>query len=359
MFDVDAALMAVIETEASDLHLKVPAPPIVRQHGKLVPLPGLEQLRPEDTEATLFHMLTDEAKLEAFRNEREVDFSYSVPGVARFRVNAFVQRGAVSLVCRAIPFEIKTAEELMLPPVIDEIADEERGLILLTGTTGSGKSTTLAAMIDHINTNYAKHIVTIEDPVEFVHENQRSVFSHREVGAHTGSFGAALRATIRQDADVVLVGEMRDRETIALAITAAEMGLLVFGTLHTNGAAKTIDRVVDAFPAKEQDQVRLSLSESLAAVVSQLLLPTADGRGRCAVHEVLLRTPGLANVIREGNTPMLTSIIQAGRSAGMQAMDDALFALAKEGRVRPEDAAAKAGDKARFQVLLGGGAVAG
>ena len=202
MFDVDAALMTVIETEASDLHLKVPAPPIVRQHGKLVPIEGMEPLRPEDTEATLFHMLTDEAKLEAFRNEREVDFSYSVPGVARFRVNAFVQRGAVSLVCRAIPFEIKTAEELMLPPVIDEIADEERGLILLTGTTGSGKSTTLAAMIDHINTSYAKHIVTIEDPVEFLHRDKNSIINQREVGEDTASFARALRRVLRQDPDV-------------------------------------------------------------------------------------------------------------------------------------------------------------
>src|SRR5919206_585535 len=199
MFDVDAALMKVIETEASDLHLKVPAPPIVRQHGKLIPIEGMEPLRPEDTEATLFHMLTDEAKLEAFRNEREVDFSYSVPGVARFRVNAFVQRGAVSLVCRAIPFEIKTAEELMLPPVIDEIADEERGLILLTGTTGSGKSTTLAAMIDHINSKYAKHIVTVEDPVEYLHRDKKSIINQREVGEDTASFARALRRVLRQD----------------------------------------------------------------------------------------------------------------------------------------------------------------
>ena len=217
MFDVDAALMTVIETESSDLHLKVPAPPIVRQYGKLVPIEGAEPLRPEDTEATLFHMLTDEAKLEAFRNEREVDFSYSVPGVARFRVNAFVQRGAVSLVCRAIPFEIKTAEELMLPPVIDEIADEERGLILLTGTTGSGKSTTLAAMIDHINTGYAKHIVTIEDPVEFLHRDKNSIINQREVGEDTASFARALRRVLRQDPDVILVGEMRDEDAAAVS----------------------------------------------------------------------------------------------------------------------------------------------
>ena len=224
--------------------------------------------------------------------------------------------------------------------------------MLITGPTGSGKSTTLAAIIDEINRSYAKHIVTIEDPVEFVHQNQRAVLSHREVGAHTGSFAAALRAAIRQDADVVLVGEMRDRETISAALTAAEMGLLVFGTLHTNGAAKTIDRVIDVFPAREQGQVRLSLAESLAGVVSQLLLPRAEGPGRVAVHEILLRTSALANVIREGNTPMLRSIIQAGRAQGMQLMDDALFARVGEGQIRPEDAWKKAVEKARFEPLL-------
>jgi twitching motility protein PilT len=344
--------MTVIEQEASDLHLKVPSKPMVRRHGKLVPVEGYEQLRPEDTEATLFHMLTDEAKLESFRNEREVDFSYSVPGVARFRVNAFVQRGTISLVCRAIPFQIKTVDELLLPPVISEIADEERGLILLTGTTGSGKSTTLASMINHINLSYEKHIVTIEDPVEFVHKNKRSVLSHREVGAHTGSFAEAVRAAIRQDADVVLVGEMRDRETMAMAITAAEMGLLVFGTLHTNGAARSIDRIIDAFPTSEQNQVRLSLSESLAAVVAQQLLPAADGKGRVAVYEILLRTQGLPNVIREGNTTLLASIIQSGKAQGMQSMDDALFTATKAGKIRAIDAYMKSTDKGRFEPLL-------
>ena len=210
MFDIDSALMKVIETDSSDLHLKVPSLPVIRRHGRLEPLPDYEPLRPEDTERTLFHMLTDEAKLESFRAEREVDFSYSIPGVARFRVNAFVQRGSVSVVCRAIPFQIKTAAELMLPQVIDQIADEERGLILLTGTTGSGKSTTLAAMINHVNSTYAKHIVTIEDPVEFLHRDLRSIINQREVGEDTVSFGRALRRVLRQDPDVILIGEMRD-----------------------------------------------------------------------------------------------------------------------------------------------------
>jgi twitching motility protein PilT len=221
MFDIDAALMKVIEVDGSDLHLKVPSRPIIRRHGKLLPIPDTDGLRPDDTEGTLFHMLTDEAKLESFRVEREVDFSYSIPGVARFRVNAFVQRGSVSLVCRAIPFQIKSSEELLLPSVIPDIADEERGLILMTGTTGSGKSTTLAAMIDHINSRYAKHIVTIEDPVEFLHRDKLSIINQREVGEDTASFARALRRVLRQDPDVILVGEMRDEETVRTALSAA------------------------------------------------------------------------------------------------------------------------------------------
>ena len=221
--------------------------------------------------------------------------------------------------------------------------------MLVTGPTGSGKSTTLAAVINEINENYAKHIVTIEDPIEFVHPNKKCVFSQREVGVHTDGFAAALRAALREDADVILVGEMRDYETISLALTAAEMGTLVFGTLHTNSAAKTIDRVIDVFPADEQPQARLSLSESLAGVVSQQLLRTADGKGRCAANEILIRTSGLANVIREGNTPMLLNIIQSGKSIGMQTMDDALMALVQSNKIVPEDAYRKAIDKARFE----------
>jgi twitching motility protein PilT len=226
------------------------------------------------------------------------------------------------------------------------------GIVLVTGPTGSGKSTTLAAIIDKINSTYAKHIVTIEDPVEFVHKNKKSVFSQREVGADTESFGAALRAAIRQDADVILVGEMRDLETISLAVTAAEMGALVFGTLHTNGAANTIDRLIDAFPADEQAQIRTTLSESVAGIVSQLLLRTADGQGRCAVNEILLKTPGLPNIIREGNTPMITTIIQSGKSVGMQLMDDALMGLVDAGRITAREAYMKAHSKARFEAMV-------
>jgi len=223
--------------------------------------------------------------------------------------------------------------------------------VLVTGPTGSGKSTTLAAIINQINRNYARHIVTIEDPIEFVHQHDQAIFSHREVGLHTLGFGPALRSAIRQDADVILVGEMRERETIALAITAAEMGMLVFGTLHTNNATKTIDRIIDAFPADEQNMIRLSLAESLAGIVSQLLLPTKDGKGRCACNEILLKTPGLANVIREGGTQMLQSIIQSGKGQGMQAMDDVLFEYAKAGRISGNDAYMKAVEKSRFEAM--------
>src|SRR5215204_3748600 len=269
MFDIDAALMKVIEVDGSDLHLKVPSRPIIRRHGKLLPIPDTEGLRPDDTERTLFHMLTDESKLESFRVEREVDFSYSIPGVARFRVNAFRQRGSVSLVCRAIPFQIKTAEELMLPAVINDLADEERGIILLTGTTGSGKSTTLAAMIDRIHANFAKHIVTIEDPIEFLHRDKKSIINQREVGDDTNSFQRALRRVLRQDPDAILVGEMRDEETVSTALSAAETGNLVMSTLHTVDAPETINRIIDFFPPHMHGQARSMLSGTLQGVISQ------------------------------------------------------------------------------------------
>jgi twitching motility protein PilT len=353
MFDVDAALMTVIEEEASDLHLKVPAQPIIRQHGKLIPIEGSEPLRPEDTEATLFHMLTDEAKLEAFRAEREVDFSYSVPGVARFRVNAFVQRGAVSLVCRAIPFEIKTATDLLLPPVIDEIADEERGLILLTGTTGSGKSTTLAAMIDHINTNYAKHIVTIEDPVEFLHRDKNSIINQREVGEDTASFARALRRVLRQDPDVILVGEMRDEETVRTALSAAETGHLVLSTIHTVDAAESVNRIIDFFPQAEQRQARAMLAGTLKAVISQRLVRTPDGNGRVATCEILRMTGRVRDMIMNPEeTGKLPEVISEGAYYGMQTFDQALLYHVQQGRVAMEEALKAATHPHDFKLLV-------
>jgi twitching motility protein PilT len=287
-----------------------------------------------------------------YTRTNDADFAYGLDGVARFRANYFRQENGAGAVFRIIPERIVPLAELDLPPSIEKLCHLQKGLVVVTGPTGSGKSTTLAAIIDHINKSYSRHIVTIEDPVEFVHKNQQSVITHREVGSDTVSFAEALRAAVRQDADVVLVGEMRDRETITMAVTAAEMGLLVFGTLHTNGAAKTIDRIIDVFPANEQGQIRISLSESLAGVVSQLLLPTVDGDGRVAVNEILLRTSGLPNLIREGNTPMIGSLIQSGKSEGMQSMDDALWKLVQDKKIHPRDAYLKATDKARFEPLV-------
>jgi twitching motility protein PilT len=340
-------LRQLLAEKGSDLHLAAGQPPRMRKKGSL--------------EATSDEPLTDRAlrailreiasadQWASFEARNDLDFAYGIPGVARFRANYFVQENGAGAVFRVIPEEIQTLADLNLPEAIGRLAHLDRGLVLVTGPTGSGKSTTLAAVINEINESYAKHILTIEDPVEFVHPDKKCVFSQREVGEHSEGFGPALRAAIREDADVILVGEMRDYETISLALTAAEMGALVFGTLHTNGAAKTIDRVVDAFPADEQPQARLSLSESLAGVVSQQLLRTADGKGRCAVNEILLKTSGLANVVREGNTPMLLNIIQSGKSQGMQTMDDALMGLVQAGRIAGEDAWRKALDKARFE----------
>src|SRR5436305_3000197 len=274
--------------------------------------------------------------------------------MARFRANYLRQENGCGAVFRIIPEKIVPLEELHLPKAIDTLAQLQQGLVLVAGPTGSGKSTTLAAIIDRINNTYQKHVVTIEDPVEFVHQNKLCVFSQREAGGDTESFGAALRAAIRQDADVILMGDMRDLETIALAITAAEMGALVFGTLHTNGAANTIDHRIHASPADEQSQIRTTLAESIAGIVSQLLLKTADGKGRCAVNEILLKTPGLPNVIREGNTPMITSIIQGGRSSGMQLMDDALMTLVDQKRITPREAYMKASNKAKCEEMIEG-----
>ena len=353
MFDIDAALLKVIETEGSDLHLKVPAQPIIRRHGQLEPIADYEALSPEDTERTLFHMLTDENKLESFRTEREVDFSYSIPGVARFRVNAFVQRGSVSIVCRAIPFQIKTAEELLLPAVIDEIADEERGLILLTGTTGSGKSTTLAAMINHINSNYAKHIVTIEDPVEFLHRDKVSIINQREVGEDTASFARALRRVLRQDPDVILVGEMRDEETVRTALSAAETGHLVLSTIHTVDAAESVNRIIDFFPQTEQRQARAMLAGTLKAVVSQRLVPTPDRLGRVATCEILRMTGRVRDMITNPEeTGQLPEVISEGAYYGMQTFDQALLYHVQAGRVAMEDAMKAATHPHDFKLLV-------
>src|ERR671921_140357 len=353
MFEIDAALMKVIEVDGSDLHLKVPSRPIVRRHGKLLAIPDTESLHPDDTERTLFHMLTDEDKLESFRVEREVDFSYSIPGVARFRVNAFVQRGSVSLVCRAIPFQIKTSEELLLPPVIPEIADEERGLILMTGTTGSGKSTTLAAMIDHINSKYAKHIVTIEDPVEFLHRDKLSIINQREVGEDTASFARALRRVLRQDPDVILIGEMRDEETVRTALSAAETGHLVLSTIHTVDASESVNRIIDFFPQAEQRQARAMLAGTLKAVISQRLVPTPDKNGRVATCEILRMTGRVRDmIINPDDTGKLPEGISEGAYYGMQTFDQALLYHVQQDRVAMDDALKAATHPHDFKLLV-------
>lgn len=350
MPQLDELLRHLKDEGGSDLHLAAGLQPRIRVSGGLRAIDGWGALSDEKLRE-LLEPLTSESQWSSYEQCNDLDFAYGLKGVARFRANYFAQEHGAGAVFRVIPEKIITVEELGLSEAIAALATLEKGLVVVTGPTGSGKSTTLAAVVDKINRDTKKHIVTVEDPVEFVHKGQQSVLSHREVGVHTGSFAKALRAVIRQDADVVLVGEMRDRETIAAAVAAAEMGMLVFGTLHTNGAAKTIDRIVDAFPASEQPQIRLSLSESLAAIVSQLLVKKVGG-GRVAANEILLRTQGLPNVIRESNTQMINSIIQSGRAQGMIAMDDALAAHLEAGVITAEDAHAKANDKARFEAQL-------
>ena len=339
------------DTKGSDLHLAAPLRPRIRRRGELEEIASWDPLDHESLEALLREIANDDQWAD-YQACGDLDFAYGLEGVARFRANFLRQENGAAAVFRIIPEKILTIEDLGIPKAIEGLAHLQQGLVLVTGPTGSGKSTTLAAIIDRINSTYEKHIVTIEDPVEFVHPNKKCVFSQREVGHDTPSFAHALKVAVRQDADVVLVGEMRDLETIALAITAAEMGTLVFGTLHTNSAAKTIDRLIDAFPAEEQSQIRTTLAESITGIVSQLLLKTADGAGRYAVHEVLLRTGGLANIIREGNTPMLQSIIQGNRAMGMCMMDDSLASAVEQGKISPEDAYQKANDKGRFEQLV-------
>ncbi|MEA2472815.1 MAG: twitching motility protein PilT [Thermoleophilaceae bacterium] len=352
-FDLEAALRRVIEIDGSDLHLKVPSRPLIRTMGHLETIPGTDELTPEDTEAAVRDLIKDPVKLEEFASEHEVDFSYSLPGCSRFRINAFRQRGVISLVARAVPHEIKSIDQLGLPEVISQIADEERGIILVTGTTGSGKSSTLAAMIDQINRLHARHIVTIEDPIEFLHRDKRSILNQREVGADTASFKRALRRVLRQDPDVILVGEMRDEETVSTALSAAETGHLVLSTLHTVDAAETVNRIIDFFPPHMNQQVRAMLAGTMKAVVSQRLVKRADGKGRVACCEVLRMTGRVRDMIMNPEeTGKLVDVISEGSYYGMQTFDQALLAHVQAGRVTMEEAMRAATSPHDFKLMV-------
>jgi twitching motility protein PilT len=355
MFDLNSALDRVTEWGGSDLHLKHSSQPIIRIHGELQPIPHTTELTPEETERALEQMLTQPSKLAEFDAEGEVDFSFEHKGEhsARFRVNAFRQLGGISLVCRVIPDCIRSIEELSLPPVIGELAQEERGIVLVTGTTGSGKTTTLAAMVDAINSTKSRHIVTIEDPIEYLHHDNRSVINQREVGTHTASFARALRRVLRQDPDVILIGEMRDEETVQTAMSAAETGHLVFSSLHTLDAAETINRIVDLFPRHEEKQARSMLAGTLKGIVSQRLVRTSDGSSRVLCCEIMRMTGRVADmIIRPEETTHLPEAIAEGSYYGMQTFDQALLAHVQNGRISMDDALSAASHPHDFKLLV-------
>ena len=352
MAQVDQYLRIMPKNGASDLHLVVGQPPKFTLHGHVCPIEGYEeQILQSDTLRAMIREILSEEQWEMYESDWDLDFAYALEGVARFRSNSYFQRTGYGLVMRIIPSEIMTLTQLKMPEVLKTLSTRRAGLVLATGPTGSGKTTTLAAMIDHINSSSSRRVITIEDPVEFVHTNKKSIISHREVGTHTQSFNAALRAVTRQDADVVLVGELRDLETMSLALSAAAMGTLVFGTLHTNSAAKTIDRIIDMFPVDQQSQVRTVLAESLSGIVAQQLLRKKGGEGRFAAAEILVGNHAVASIIREGKIERITSVIQSGKRDGMQLMVDALESMANEGLIDGKDVYMKSNDKKRFAHL--------
>ena len=343
---IDTYFKEMKEREASDLHMVIGFPPLLRLRGDLVPTEH-PVLTPESNREILFEILPPKRQAYVEKN-RDFDMAYELENTGRFRCNFFYQQRGISAVFRIIPTKILTLEELNMPEAIKTIAEFRQGLVLVTGPTGSGKSTTLAAIIDYINNSQDGHIITIEDPLEFVHPNKKCLFSQREIGTHARSFADALRVASREDPDIILVGEMRDLETISLALTCAELGILVFGTLHTNSAAKTIDRIINAFPTDQQEQTRTMLSESLKAVIAQQLLKTKDGKGRCAAVEILIGSSALASMIREGKISQISSIIQTGTSVGMQSMDQHLKQLIDKDKITREAAHEKAIDKSSF-----------
>lgn len=346
-------LSDMLENGASDLHISAGNPPLYRIRGALTRTDD-PPLAPPDIQRMLYAILTQKQR-ETFESDLEIDLSYSLPGKARFRVNCYRQRDAMGAAFRLIPFEIKTLEDLGIPQQVSEFAKLPRGLILVTGPTGSGKSTTLAALIDIVNSQSPSHIMTVEDPIEFLHEHKQSAVHQREVGSDTHGFAQALKHVLRQDPDVILVGEMRDLETIQMAITAAETGHLVFATLHTNSAPSSVDRIIDVFPPHQQQQIRIQLASSLQGVVTQTLIPTADGGSRAVACEILFVTPAVSNLIREGKTHQIFSSMQAGGALGMQTMDKALAKLVTSGKVRKDDAVEKVQDLTNFNTLLRGG----
>jgi twitching motility protein PilT len=350
MAKIDAFFKLMNDQGGSDLHLVSGQPPAIRLRGDIERI-KYKTLDNDGLKAMLYE-IAPEDKIKVFEETGDVDFGYEIPGLARYRANFFMQRYGCAAVFREIPSKILTAEQLGLPPVLNKLASLPRGLVLVTGPTGSGKSTTLAAIIDVANKTRNDHILTVEDPVEFVHESQGCIVNHREVGTHTKSFSAALRGALREDPDIILVGEMRDLETIRLAVEAASTGHLVFGTLHTSSAAKTVDRVIEVFPASEQEQIRSTLADGLRAVVAQVLFKRIDKKGRCCAQEIMIATPAVRNLVRENKTYQINSAMQTGKKYGMQVLDDAIMGLVDKKMVSPDEAYIKCNEKARFRPLL-------
>ncbi|MEI7927473.1 MAG: type IV pilus twitching motility protein PilT [Verrucomicrobiales bacterium] len=351
MAQIDSLFTYLVQQRGSDLHLSEGQPPKVRVHGSIVPIPDQPVLLGE-VFRDLLAEICDPKAFAKYLESGDLDFAYAMDEQSRFRCNYLKQSNGLAAVFRLIPTEIASLEDLGVPPMVKEFGHMRSGLVLVTGPTGSGKSTTLAALLDYINTNFNRHIITVEEPIEFVHRNKRSIITQREVPIQTPSFADGLRAALREDSDIVLVGEMRDLETISLALTAAETGLLVFGTLHTNNARKTVDRIVDVFPADQQSQVRTMLAASLRGVVAQLLCKRVDKPGRTAVHEIMFATPAVAAIIREGATQKLYDVITGGKAEGMQFMDESIWLKLREGMISPEEAYMKAIDKTRFKKFL-------